>query len=504
MNTAFVIFGAVGTGMIGYGIWSYRKPDSDNLKTTEFLLPRPQPFRTKEVDGIEQAKLSKLSALWSENVVYLKNIAKYWREQVGEEIGETPAEMPVFKHEEITRFYSDIILQQAFIKGVRKCVITKLLTILDREGTCPSVVRGGDKIKDTDSDFEENTFTQLAKVPLYQHSLAVARKFVSKTSEEILLPTVLITALGHDLGKIPAHHNKYYSTGDHPQISLIILAGIPEYVKLTNRNELDRIIRGHHQLVPSNPMAVALKQCDQEVRNDELGAIISQNKPQERVTGQNESGEDDEEYLQEPDMEETPASVDLTATDITPAPLTSPEQSEQSVTNDHPLGSEPKVHYKPKKVSLPSSLDVDALLAAIKSQINQIERGPLGIQWNAISMPDGLVYVKTDGLWQAILEICPDDSTIRAAGGDDAAKSDLLYTVVWVLGAKDAVATEMMASSYYTIKTFIIGENDKVSSWLIIPFRASAFGVLPSDLESTKPAILKKIVKAINIKASTK
>ena len=408
--------------------------------------------------------------------------------------------MPVFKHEEITRFYSDIIAQQPIIKGPRKTIITKLLEMLDNEGTCPSVVNGG-KVKDPDSDFEESTFTKLAMVPLYLHSLAVARKFVSKTSDEILLPNILIIALGHDLGKIPAHHKSYYSTGDHPQISLILLSSIPEYVGLPNRSELDRIIRGHHQMVPGNPLASALKQCDQEVRNDELGALIGREKPPERVTEQNE---DDEEYKQDPDMEEGSASVDLGEAEPTPVPLTFSEQSEQNAPTDHPLGSEPKVQYIPKKVSLPSSLDTDALLAAIKKQINQFERGSQGIQWNAISMPNGLVYVKTDGLWQAILEVCPDDTTIRAAGGDEATKRDFLYTVVWKLGEKDAVLTEMMGGNYYTIKTSVIGENDKLSTWFLIPFRASAFGVLPSDLESTKPAILKKIVKAINLKASAK
>jgi hypothetical protein len=119
-------------------------------------------------------------------------------------------------------------------------------------------------------------------------------------------------------------------------------------------------------------------------------------------------------------------------------------------------------------------------------------------------MPDGMVYVKTDGLWRAILEVCSDDTTIQAAGGDEATKRDILYTVVWNLGAKDAVATEMMASSYYTIKTNVISENEKLSSWLLIPFRASAFGVLPSDFESAKPAILKKIVKEIKLKAAVK
>jgi hypothetical protein len=489
--------------MIGYGIWSYRKPDPDNGEVTEVEhLPKSIPFRTREVKGVEQAKLSNVSNIWAGKKIYLKNIAKYWREQVGEDGGEQAAQMPVFKHEEITRFYSDIIAQQPIIKGPRKTIITKILEMLDNEGMCPSVVHG-DKVKDPDSDFEESTFTQLAEVPLYLHSLAVARKFVSKTSEEILLPNILIAALGHDLGKIPAHHNNYYSTGDHPQISLIILSSIPEYVKLPNRSELDRIIRGHHQMVPNNPLAIALKQCDQEVRNDELGAIINKNKVRERVTEQEENEENnDEGYQQAPVINETPADAHLTEADSSPAPLNSSEQSEQSAATDHPLGSEPKVQYKPKKVTLPDSFDTDSLLTAIKKQINQVERGSLGIQWNAISMANGLVYVKTDGLWQAILEVCPDDTTIRAAGGDEATKRDILYTVVWQLGAKDAVATEMMGANYYTIKTSIIGENDKISYWLLIPFRASAFGVLPSDFESTKPAILKKIVKAINLKAS--
>ena len=88
MNTTLVIFGAVGTGMIGYGIWSYRKPDPDNGEVTEVEhLPKSVPFRTREVKGVEQAKLSNVSNIWAGNKIYLKNIAKYWREQVGENSG---------------------------------------------------------------------------------------------------------------------------------------------------------------------------------------------------------------------------------------------------------------------------------------------------------------------------------------------------------------------------------------------------------------------------------
>jgi hypothetical protein len=120
----------------------------------------------------------------------------------------------------------------------------------------------------------------------------------------------------------------------------------------------------------------------------------------------------------------------------------------------------------------------------------------------AVSMANGIVYVKPEVLWNAIQETCAGrDSHVLAAAGDEAAKRDFIYTVVWNLGkTKDATVLEMMANSYYTIKTAVISDNDKVSTWSLIPFRASAFGVLPSEFESTKPAILKKLIKEIKIK----
>jgi len=513
MNTALIMFGLAGTAMIGYGIWSYRKPgsESDNrVVIEEVFIPKFLPFRITEDKGSQQTKLSNVSNIWAGSKVYLKNIAKYWREQVGEEGEEQSVQMPVFTHVEITSFYNDVIAPQPIIKGPRKTIITKILVMLDNEGTCPSVVRSSCNVKDPDSDFDESTFTQLAMVPLYQHSLAVASKFVGKTSEEILLPNVLITALGHDLGKIPAHHNKYYSTGDHPQISLIILSSIPEYVKLPNRTELDRIIRGHHQMSPNNPLAVALKQCDQEVRNDELGAIISRNALQKEAEEIEFDENDEEEADNDTQLGETQAEVVSNPTiPLALEPVQDPSfrvQTEQHEATDNPLGSEPKVKYKPKKVVLPSWYDADNILALIKHQVNQVERTASGIHWTAVSMANGIVYVKPEGLWKAIQETCAGrDASVLAAAGDEAAKRDYIFTVVWELGKiKDATAIEMMAKSYFTIKTAVIGDNDKVTNWLLIPFRASAFGVLPSEFESTKPAILKKLIKDIKLKEAAK
>ena len=502
-----ILFGCalLGTGMVGYGIWSYNKSSDTKEPESDDLLPFFLSFPTDN-DGVLHADLVDVSSVWKGDIIYFKTIAKLWREQAGEETQDMAVTKPVFTHEEITRFYNDIVEPQRLINGARKSVITEILKMLDTEGMCSSVVRGSINIKDPDTDYGDSTFTQLATVPLYMHSLAVAYKFISITSEEILLPTVLIAALGHDLGKIPKHHSQYYSTGDHPQISLIVLASIPEYANLANRNELDRIVRGHHQMSPNNPLAVALKQCDQEVRNDELGAIINRNNKQIEPEGieldDNDEGETNNDTL----LEDTQAKVvsnQAVPRTLEPVQDPSPQvHTEQHEAADHPLGSEPKVKYKPKKLALSSWYDADNILALIKRQVNQVERTPSGIQWQAVSMANGIVYVKPEVLWNAIQETCAGrDSHVLAAAGDEAAKRDFIYTVVWNLGkTKDATVLEMMANSYYTIKTAVISDNDKVSTWSLIPFRASAFGVLPSELESTKPAILKKLIKEIKIK----
>ena len=78
MNTALIMFGLAGTAMIGYGIWSYRKPgsESDNrVVIEEVFIPKFLPFRITEDKGSQQTKLSNVSNIWAGSKVYLKNIA---------------------------------------------------------------------------------------------------------------------------------------------------------------------------------------------------------------------------------------------------------------------------------------------------------------------------------------------------------------------------------------------------------------------------------------------
>ena len=293
-----------------------------------------------------------------------------------------------------------------------------------------------------------------------------------------MLPTILIVSLAHDIGKIPSYHNQYYSTADHPRISVIILASMPEYVALPNRNELDNIIRNHHQITPSNPITACLKRCDQEARNDEMGAFLG-------------------------------LKAQLKSTEAIPAPITtllSPPEThvatdDESQEWDHPLGSPESVKYVSQKVKLPAWFNADSILSGIHGLINQVEKTSSGVKWHAVSLPNGLVYVKPEALWDVIHQVSAGDPMVLVADADEETKRNLLYTVVWELSAtRDAIATELMTNSYYTTNASIVLNNDKSFKKLLIPFRVDAFGVLTSDLESTKPAVLKKIVKDIRPK----
>lgn len=482
MNLAFCACGIIGGLMIVYGLWSVLTKHTAEVEQEEWV-----PLSMSELepdDDLPCTSLEDISTLWTGRVVQFTHLSRLWREPPPKQEDEASFPRPAFRHSEIDEFYRDIVEQEPLISGDRKAVIVHLLKILDEEGTCPSVVGikkyagVGKQIPDPDSAYGAEALAQLATVPLYQHSLLVTRKFVEKKPERIMLPTILIVSLAHDIGKIPSYHNQYYSTADHPRISVIILSSMPEYVALPNKNELDNIIRNHHQITPSNPLTACLKRCDQEARNDELGAFLG-------------------------------LKAQLKSAEVIPLPITAPLSQPETNTAtddvsqewDHPLGSPESVKYVSQKVKLPVWFNADSILSGIHGLINQVEKTSSGVKWHAVSLPNGLVYVKPEALWDVIHQVSAGDPMVLVADADEETKRNLLYTVVWELSAtRDAIATELMTNSYYTTNASIVSNNDKSFKKLLIPFRVDAFGVLTSDLESTKPAVLKKIVKDIRPK----
>lgn len=478
MNDLFLATSIIGTGLVIYAARNLFGRDGNEKHMVEPLHEEKEEKTLAEVSRTWKLKESK--AL-SGDVVNLRDMAMLWREPEPEKTA-PPMPRPSFKNGEIEQFFSDMVEKRRTIKGARRTVIVRLLKMLDEEGDCPSVVRKNDK--EAENKFPEETFALLATIPLFRHTLQVARKCAAKINQEVMLPDILIVSLAHDIGKIPSYHDKLYSTGDHPLISVVVLNRITEYASLTNRGELDRIVRGHHTLKPDNQLTDMLKHCDQEVRKEELAALIG-------------------EVI---DRDKTPAKTGNDTPQKT-EPLTITEKPNMKRAKspveerEHPLGEMESEFPSPVTMELPTWFDADAILSAVKKRINQLEESPGGVRWAAVSTNLGVVFAHPDGLWSALKEVSGKDPALLAADANEGEKRNILYTVVWELSkVKDAIATEYVAAKYYTTQATVVTGAGKGFTVLLVPFRVQAFGETDASLEEKKSSRLRKMVREIRAK----
>ena len=465
MNTLLLgISAAVGCGFVFYG----------SKKWVHIEVPDPAESETPELTC-----LADLSHLWKDKEVKIKDASHLWREQASKKRSNVPR--PVFQHEEIEQFFSEMVEHRQSIKGVRKALIIRILTMLDNEGDCPSVVR---KNKDeAERIYAEDSYALLETVPLYRHTLTVARNFIAKADQEALLADMILIALAHDIGKIPSYHDSMYSSGDHPIIAGLILKGIPEFMSLPNRDDINRAVTGHHLMKCDNILSDGLKQSDHEARQAELAALYADVRERKLRESKN--------------IGEQTASAKVEA-EHTGSSKTVPPVEERA----HPLGFNPvKEKFIPTTIDIPDWFNADAILSSLKKRINVVESTSKGEQWSVVSTPSGLIYVNPNALWETIKEVSNFDSMVYASEGFESEKRNLIFTVVSELArTRNALATDHVAGGYYTSQVSIITGGGKRVPYLLIPFTAEAFGVLPSALEELKTPQLKRMVKEIKPK----
>ena len=268
------VIGLAGLGCFGLAVRTYTKPDAPQLTA---LVPKELPAAVTNSTNLYRSNnmtLAEASYFWTANELDFREIATIWREIEPPEPPQRPVR-PSFRHEEIEAFFVEFVESRPVVKGKRRTLIVKLLKMLDDEGACPSVVKKDD-LKDLEPEgkLDREVFKKLASLPLWQHTLTVARKYTAKFNQAAMLPDSLIVSLSHDLGKIPAYYDKYCKSGDHAMISVHILNTISDYTSLRNYDELDRIIRGHHLLKTDFPLTEMLKQADQDARKEEHAAFM--------------------------------------------------------------------------------------------------------------------------------------------------------------------------------------------------------------------------------------
>ena len=464
----FWTFALTGAGLLVYSVRGF------------FTAEQRPPAESEPVpEEIEETSLEEVSQNWMGKEVLIQDLSVLWRERKQKQ--SSPLPRPTFRHEEIDRFFTDMVEQRRSIEGARRQVIIELLKMLDEEGDCPSVVRMNEH--EAEKSFKEDTFAMLATIPLYRHTLSVARKSMAKAGQEAILVDFLIVALAHDLGKIPSNYGKMYMSMDHPLISALIVNGIPEYASLPNRTELDKIIRGHHILKTDDTLTNIFKLCDHETRQEELATLLA--------------------AARERDRSEGPANTDNApekasaqgAGSAKPAALPPEEERE------HPLGElASRVPFVPVACGLPAWFDADAILAELGKRINRLMETTDAQKWDAISTAKG-VFVHPDGLWSVLKEVSGNDPLLLASDANEEAKRNLLYTVVRELGrTRDAIATEYIAPQYYTTKTSVVTGSGKGITAYLIPFRVHVFAATLSALEELKPVKLKRMVRDIHLK----
>ncbi len=183
-------------------------------------------------------------------------------------------ETPAFIRE-IIEPYSDLLEKAEALEG-----IYHIINMLDKEGGCPSISAGSDGVSGTDYASVKDI---LGKVSLRSHTYRVVRHAIEMVKATYgdkpgQLPTIIVAALGHDLGMLPSYRIKEeHLSQEHPVISAAIVKdifGIPHDDSVLNSphawlNMAVKMIHEHHQ-ISSTAIVSLLREADGKAREDEI------------------------------------------------------------------------------------------------------------------------------------------------------------------------------------------------------------------------------------------
>lgn len=149
-----------------------------------------------------------------------------------------------------------------------------MVQLLDRYGGCPSVMsRYG--VKDSEENELKIIWNVLLKTTLRDHSFRVTRIALDLLKDtyrdyENYIPKTIVTALAHDLGKIPELREEKYSKHDHPIINERIVAEMfKDKAELFWLKDVLAAIRNHHNRT-EDQFTVLLKDADGRAREMEV------------------------------------------------------------------------------------------------------------------------------------------------------------------------------------------------------------------------------------------
>jgi hypothetical protein len=455
----------------------------------------------------KQIELGDLSQIWhkpdEERVISLADLSRNWRDRPAIEAAVPAPPTPTYRHPEIALFHQNLVEGKPnVVENVRLC-IDELLRILDEEGDCPSVVKRN--TTEAEGKLETNVFARLAELPLYRHSLNVAREMASRCSQQITAPKAVITGLSHDLGKLPSYQEAMYCTGDHPLIAPTILEKIDSFRKLTYAEEVIDAVRQHHRAQPESDLGKKLKSADQTCRNKEIAALLGPCKEKrnvekgpghDHVSVENSSDSAGEIKATEPIQEsrtspkETDGEVAAQETQAANATIFGAYQDQDPDIFGTTTGDEQRIENSLVTIEW---FDPAAALSFLKQFINRMKGG----RFYAFSMPDGTVYIQVGFFWMAAKRLSKNDSKLLTADADIQARRDIMFSMVERLKENKAIATELLGPGFFMARFVINPDSEQPREDNFIPFLAEAFGEPVSILEARKVHRLREIRRVV-------
>lgn len=454
--------------------------------------------------------LEKLSALWAQGQqtgeVKIEDLAPIWRENVEPVAPEK--KIYSFKNAKIADFFQTYIDRAPWFRKapLQKEVCFQILSLLEDEGQCPSVVNAAD---DVEASWDSTTYDLLGKTSLLDHSLNVAMeaiKILKKEDAAHVIPDTLVAALGHDLGKLPSVKGHLYSLGEHPLAAGRVLVGIPEFKLLSRKDEISRAVKLHHKK-PEGLLGETLKKADQLARQQEMERAVELITEQNALSEQSNKDNSNNIYLDsEKDIQKDINNGEVVQPEPSSPPLAvqkrnaSPQGSAASWKAQADIYGEDEIVEKkkskaPNRIDISNWFDAQVFLDALKPYINRIT----GRRFMAFSMSDGYVYFQAKVIEEVARKMAEQAGAMDIAtmAADDLTMRQVLFTVVDHLRVEhDAVARELIKDQYFggyfTIKT---GGRDMKGFYT--PFHAESFAAKGhtagsiAKMENEKKGILK-------------
>ncbi|WP_240910035.1 HD domain-containing protein [Desulfopila sp. IMCC35008] len=427
--------------------------------------------RKKETVVQNTIHLRDLSKLWTEEdtkEIHISELSPLWRDEqsLSEDNKTTQLRNP-----RATAFMENNLNSVWFKKfPQQKAVCVRLLSLLDQQGQCPSVV---DIRGDVEGGWDENTYQLLARISLLDHSLNVAEEVVQLLSENKawhVIPDTMIAALAHDLGKLESIRGYLYSLGEHPLAAGRPLAGISEFENLPKKDEILQAIKLHHKM-PKGLLGKTLKKADQQARQKELESTTLQK-----------------------DFADTKEHAPPSATTVDQNTKNDAAwQAQADIYNEGHDTNSRKPKTTPQLVDISSWFEASQFLDNLKPYINKM----FGRRFLAFSMSDGHVYFQAKVLEEVARKMAEKAGCMEIAtmAHKDESMRGVLFTIVHQLRAEhDVVDRGLIKDTFFGGYFNVTRKIGKTIKGYYTPFHAESFGSV-AEMEQAKPQMLRDIVK---------